>query len=42
MGGNGVMSYLRGDGDFDYQQVLGGVQNAEFAKRVRNLSLLAR
>ena len=37
MGGNGVMCYLRSHGDFDDQQVLGGVGNAELAEGLSNL-----
>lgn len=40
MGSNGVTGYLRGDGDFDHQQILGGVGNAKFAERVGNLGFL--
>lgn len=32
------MGYLRGHGDFNNQQVLGGVGNAELAERLSNLS----
>lgn len=41
MRGNGVMCYLRSHGDFDGQQVLGRVGNAELAEGLSNLRSLA-
>lgn len=38
MRGNGVMCYLRSHGDFNNQQVLSGVGNAELAEGLSDLS----